>query len=97
MNKNTFGDLLPNIISLMLLTQQPKKKFKALPQSEQDQIIAKRESDAEQKRITQHIQQHIQQGICPHCEGKLIRGKKDKKNDYMRTWKCSSCEKDIIH
>ena len=93
MNLNPYGDPFSTITSLLLLTQQAKKKFNALPQSEQDQIIAKRESDAEQKRITQHIQQ----GVCPHCEGKLIRGKKDKKNDYKRTWKCLNCNINIIN
>ncbi|PLR72245.1 hypothetical protein [Bacillus sp. UMB0728] len=32
-------------------------------------------------------------GICPVCdEGKLIRGKKEKKAGYKRLWTCGSCE-----
>lgn len=34
----------------------------------------------------------IIKNICPECEGKLIRGKKDKKNDYKRIWNCESCK-----
>jgi len=70
-------DLYPSMTGMMLMMQQAKKEFNARPQAEQDQIIKARESNAEQERITQHIQQ----GICPHCSGKLIRGKKDKHNE----------------
>lgn len=35
----------------------------------------------------------VRQGICPSCKGKLIRGKKDKRNNYKRSWKCEDCEK----
>jgi len=37
----------------------------------------------------------IIKSICPDCEGKLIRGKKDKKNNYKRMWSCESCG--ILH
>ena len=33
----------------------------------------------------------IRKNICPDCDGKLVRGKKDKKNDYKREWCCASC------
>jgi len=91
MHLNLYGDPLITMTDIFYLTQQSKKKFKALPQEEQDQILAKRESDKEYKRV----KACIQQGKCPHCLGKLIRGKKDKKNNYLRTWKCSDCEKEI--
>lgn len=35
---------------------------------------------------------NIRQGICPSCEGKLIRGKKDKRNNYKRSWDCKECK-----
>lgn len=35
----------------------------------------------------------ITQGVCPECESKLIRGKKNKKNNYKRDWECKKCEK----
>lgn len=35
----------------------------------------------------------ITQGICPECESKLIRGKKNKKNNYKRDWECKKCKK----
>jgi uncharacterized protein with PIN domain len=31
------------------------------------------------------------QNICPDCDGKLARGKKDKKNNYKRQWNCKDC------
>lgn len=34
----------------------------------------------------------VRQGICPSCNGKLIRGKKDKRNNYKRSWECKECE-----
>ena len=34
---------------------------------------------------------HIIRGVCPSCKSKLIRGKKDKKNDYKRVWTCTKC------
>lgn len=41
---------------------------------------------AERKRQTQ-----IRQQICPKCEGKLTRGKKNKHNGYKREWLCNEC------
>jgi len=39
----------------------------------------------------------VRQGICPSCKGKLIRGKKDKRNDYKRLWDCKECkEKHLV-
>lgn len=29
---------------------------------------------------------------CPTCGGKLVRGKKNKHNDYKRDWACSKCK-----
>lgn len=34
---------------------------------------------------------HIHSGECPSCKGKLLRGKKNKKMEYKREWKCESC------
>jgi transposase-like protein len=34
----------------------------------------------------------VLKGDCPKCDGKLKRGKKDKRLDYKREWKCKSCE-----
>jgi RNase P subunit RPR2 len=49
---------------------------------------------AERRRLLseQRIREvKIIKNICPDCEGKLIRGKKDKKNDYKRIWTCKDC------
>jgi len=90
---NPYGDIYPSITELLLMTQQSKNRFNALPQEEQDEINFKREVDNEAKRVSACIQQ----GLYPKCLGKLIRGKKDKKNDYKRSWNCMKCEKDITH
>ena len=90
---NPYGDPYPSISELLHMTQQAKKRFMSLPQEEQDRINAQREADQEQKRVNACINQ----GKCPECLGKLVRGKKDKKNGYKRTWKCLSCDKDIIN
>lgn len=34
----------------------------------------------------------VRQGICPSCKGKLIRGKKDKRKNYKRSWECKECK-----
>jgi predicted SprT family Zn-dependent metalloprotease len=82
---------------LSSLAQQAERKFKSLPQEEQNRITAERKEQeiikGEQKRVTAYMNQ----GKCPDCLGKLIRGKKDKKNDYKRAWRCEKCNKDIIH
>jgi hypothetical protein len=45
------------------------------------------------RRLSEQRVRHakIIQNICPGCEGKLVRGKKDKKNNYKRTWNCRDC------
>ena len=91
--RNPYGDPYLSMMELLDLTQQAKKEFKSLPQEEQDRITSEREAIQEQKRANACISQ----GKCPHCLGKLIRGKKDKKNGYKRTWKCLKCDKDIIN
>lgn len=49
-------------------------------------------AEARQKREEERIRQaKIIKGICPECEGKLVRGKKDKKKDYKRIWTCGDC------
>jgi len=45
----------------------------------------------EEQRI-RHVK--IVKNICPDCDGKLSRGKKDKKNDYKRSWNCMECGTD---
>ncbi|MGD6876870.1 hypothetical protein [Bacillus infantis] len=37
--------------------------------------------------------QKVMDCICPVCDdGKLVRGKKEKKAGYKRLWTCSSCD-----
>ena len=43
------------------------------------------------------IEGFIQQGLCPYCGSNLIRGKKDRKNDYKRSWSCTNCTKIITN
>jgi hypothetical protein len=49
---------------------------------------------AERRRLyyeEQARRDNIIQNICPDCQGKLARGKKDKKNNYKRQWNCKEC------
>jgi RNase P subunit RPR2 len=85
---------------LSSFSQQAERKFKSLPKEEQERITAEREVEKEQEIIREEqkrITACIQQGKCPDCSGKLIRGKKDKKNGYKRTWTCMKCNKNIIY
>lgn len=36
-------------------------------------------------------QKSIRSNICPSCSGKLVRGSRNKHNDYKRTWGCIDC------
>lgn len=54
-----------------------------------------REAIAKRRRLRHEEEQrqaNIIKNVCPTCNGKLIRGKKDKKNDYKRTWTCTDCD-----
>lgn len=102
-NRNPYGDY-PSMIGLLSLIQQSKrdakKKFNALSKEEQDIVIKQREEEAKARDIEQEqkrVSACINQGQCPNCLGKLLRGKKDKKNGYKRTWKCLMCDKEIIN
>lgn len=63
---------------------------KAHLSAEEKQRIEQERAADRRERLRQA---QIIRNICPACEGKLIRGKKDKRNDYKRAWKCSSCYK----
>jgi hypothetical protein len=58
-------------------------------------LTAEEKAEREEKRrllAEERIRKaKIIENVCPACEGKLIRGKKDKKNDYKRMWTCKDC------
>ena len=63
----------------------------------QDSRLSKEEKVAREERRRLAEEQRIRkakvhQNICPDCDGKLIRGKKDKKFDYKRLWSCNECD-----
>lgn len=51
-----------------------------------------KEDARKEREDLERISRIVQQGKCPHCDSKLIRGKKDKHNKYIRTWTCSGCD-----
>jgi uncharacterized protein with PIN domain len=53
-----------------------------------------RRRQAEEQRIRKAL---VLKSICPDCKGNLVRGKKDKKNDYKRVWTCKKCGKPHTH
>lgn len=57
-------------------------------QAEEDALIAR----AQERRDEEVRQARILKNSCPDCSGKLMRGRKQKKNDYKRTWRCADCE-----
>lgn len=56
-------------------------------QAEEDAMAAKRQADRDEDLR----QARILKNICPKCSGKLIRGRKEKHNDYKRAWHCVDC------
>lgn len=65
-----------------------KLSAKELAQKTAERLFETQELEREQKRKGK-----IHKNICPDCEGKLSRGKKDKNNDYKRAWHCNLCVK----
>lgn len=90
MNKNElkWGDPYADImgISSSLLERIRMKNARLTP--EERQANTERYERLQEER---RIKTLIIQNICPSCENKLVRGKKDKKKDYKRDWKCGSC------
>lgn len=82
------GDTLSFATALLMSSV---KKNKELTEEEkikrQEKLLEIEKKQNEELRVVT-----IAQGRCPECYGKLTRGKKDKKNNYKRSWKCSECE-----
>lgn len=72
-------------ISLAAIAQH--KYNKLTPEEKQT-----RKEEREKREEEYRINKCVQQGKCPHCNSKLIRGKKDKNNNYIRTWTCLRCD-----
>lgn len=62
---------------------------------QEDKITPKERADRkEESRIKSEQREKrakVIKNICPDCNGKLSRGKKDKKNNYKRFWTCKDC------
>jgi transposase-like protein len=74
--------------SMLALAERARARFNALPIAEQERIRKERADREERNRV----EWFVRQGKCPYCESKLIRGKKDKNNDYKRVWHCPTCD-----
>ncbi|RYI30568.1 hypothetical protein EVU96_09130 [Bacillus infantis] len=72
------------ISSLMIASAKERSKLTEEEKAERKE----RRRLLEEQRVRKAL---VLKSICPDCEGKLIRGKKDKKNDYKRSWDCSNC------
>lgn len=70
------------------LLASTRKAEASLPEEERNRRREERRLEQEER----HRRACIVQGICPSCREKLIRGKKNRKNDYKRDWYCSGCE-----
>ena len=75
-----------NIQSGLQLASLVNKHNKSLSIKER---LALKKKVAEEKEL-KRVDQAIQAGLCPYCGVRLIRGKKDKHNDYKRVWTCSA-------
>ena len=59
------------------------------PEKESPEVKAWRQAKSEERRRHNLVLQNICPGV--ECDGTLVRGKKNKKNDYKRDWKCEKC------
>lgn len=78
------------ISSLLVASAREKAKLTDEEKAERRE----RRRQAEEQRIRKAL---VLKGICPDCKGNLVRGKKDKKNDYKRVWTCKSCGNPHTH
>lgn len=58
------------------------------PERKKDAVISQKIEELNKQRRTHSM---IRQSMCPICNGKLNRGKKDKHNNYKRKWSCMTC------
>jgi len=54
--------------------------------------VEERERESEKREEMRIRKAKVMNNICPDCDGKLSRGKKEKELNYERTWKCGCCE-----
>lgn len=73
--------------SAINLIAQARRAEARLP-AEERELRKQAYESARQERFRRA---QIIENVCPTCEGKLIRGKKDKRNGYKRAWKCKAC------
>jgi uncharacterized protein with PIN domain len=67
----------------------------ALAVSESKLTPEQKAERAEKRQLTSEQRKRkamVLQSICPNCESKLVRGKKEKKLGYKRLWTCGKCE-----
>ena len=76
----------PYTLITSLMSAAEKQNSKLTPEQKVER--EERRHLLSQQRIRQ---EKIIKNICPDCEGRLIRGKKDKQNDYKRLWVCKDC------
>lgn len=69
------------------LLAEARKAEARLPEEERERRKEER-LKASEERLRQS---QIIANKCPSCGGKLVRGKKDKRNDYKRNWDCLDC------
>ena len=89
-------DFLNLLHELNLMKKENKRKFEAMTPGEQQEYLRKEQEEKERiKQAEQAVihNKYINRGYCPGCKSKLVRGKKDKKKGYKRSWYCNSCDK----
>lgn len=84
-NRDDNALILALASSLITGAGRRAKRTQAEKDAMDAQIQAKRDEEVRQARILKNI--------CPNCEGKLVRGRKQKHNDYKRAWRCVDCTK----
>lgn len=88
MNKPIVIGTMPSVYSLAIGLLAELKRAEVRLSEEEKELRKEKRRLASEERFRQAS---ILQNICPSCKGKLVRGKKNKKNDYKRDWKCSKC------
>lgn len=75
----------PSLVQQIVAVNAGNKSKLTKEQSEE------REKESKKREEMRVRKAKVMNNICPDCDGKLSRGKKEKELNYERTWKCGSC------
>lgn len=81
----------PMLSALMIESARVERSLTPEQKAEREVQRKRREELQKSKEIVRKIRANE----CPDCDGKLDRGKKEKKRDYARKYTCRECTRNF--